>query len=178
MGSFSKSFMPGLRIGFLVADRPMVEDLKALKRFLDLGGPPLTQAIMARFLQKGYARHIEKMKPYYRKRGQAVCRGLKKGMPEGVKFSEPEGGFQLWVQLPLGYSAIHVFLQGLERGVAILPGSAHDLDGRFQNCFRIVFGHETPADLGKGVMILGDIVSQALAKEPMEPTATGLGTLV
>ncbi len=175
VGSFSKSFMPGLRAGFLIADRPLKEAFSSIKKYMDLGSPTLTQAIMARFLRSGgYRDHLTKMRPFYRKRCKAALAALGSQMPDGVTFTRPQGGFQLWVQLPPGYSSVRIYLAALERGVAISPGPAHDMDGRYMNCFRIGYGQATPARITQGITTLAAVVRETFAQGPEEPTATGL----
>jgi DNA-binding transcriptional MocR family regulator len=176
VGSFSKSFMPGLRAGFLVADRPLVETLAPIRRYMDLGASPLPQAVMARFLGSGgYAEHLERMRDRYRERAQATVATLGLCMPDGVSFTRPEGGFQLWVRMPIGCSSVQLFLAALERGVAITPGPAHDIDGRYLSCFRIGYGHPALDELTGAIERLGELVSDVITRGPQEPTATGLG---
>lgn len=176
VGSFSKSFMPGLRAGFLVADRPLIETLAPIKRYMDLGASPLPQAVMARFLASGgYAAHLARMRGHYRERALATVAALERFMPDGVSFTKPEGGFQLWVRLPPGCSSVQLFLAALERGVVISPGPAHDIDGRYLNCFRVGYGHPTPEELTEAIGRLGELVRDVIIRGPQEPTATGLG---
>jgi 2-aminoadipate transaminase len=165
VGSISKTFMTGLRIGHIVADRSLVTDLMPYKRYLDLGGPSLTQAVAAAFLADGYDAHLDRVRPYYRERADATIQALEREMPSGVTFTRPEGGFQMWVVLPDGASAIQLYLRALERGVAISPGPAHDIDGRYANCFRIGYGHATPAVLRDAVARLATIVKECSLAE-------------
>ena len=178
VGSVSKSFMTGLRVGFLVADAPVVAELLPSKRHMDLGGPALVQAIAAAFLEDGYADHLEKMRGYYRARRDAALEALEASMPDGVTWTRPEGGFQLWVTMPRGCSSIRLFLRGLERGVAIVPGPAHDPDGRYLHSFRLGYGHGTPAQVRDGVKRLAEIVKDLVARGPDESVAGGPGIVV
>lgn len=173
VGSLSKTFMTGLRAGFLIADRPLAGDLLAYKRYMDLGGPALTQAIAAEFLRDGYDAHLARMREHYRVRRDAVLKALA-AMPEGVTWTKPEGGFQMWVTMPRGLSSIQLYLLALERGVAISPGPAHDIDGRFVNCFRIGYGHLAPEQLKDAVGRLAGAV-KTLLKQGRVESATGLG---
>lgn len=176
VGSVSKTFMTGLRVGFVIADRPLVDELLSYKRYMDLGGPALTQAVAAAFLRDGYDAHVGRMREHYRARRDAVLRALS-AMPEGVTWTKPEGGFQMWVTMPRGISSIQLYLLGLERGVAIMPGPAHDIDGRFLNCFRLVYGHQTPEQLKEAVGRLADAVHHLIRQGPVE-SSTGLGIQV
>ena len=175
VGSFSKSFVPGLRVGFLAADRPLIEELMPLKRYMDLGGSALPQAVMADLLEEAYPRHLETMRPYYRERREAMVEALEGCLPREVAFTRPEGGFHLWVQMPPGYSSIQVYLAALERGVCIYPGPAHDIDGRYVNCFRLSFGWPDPGRIRQGVGVVGGIVRGMLKNGPVEPSVTGIG---
>jgi DNA-binding transcriptional MocR family regulator len=164
VGSVSKSFMTGLRVGFLVADPPLVAAILAYKRSLDLGGPSLVQAIAAAFLDDGYERHVERLRALYRDRRDATLAALARHMPEGVVWTRPQGGFQLWVTLPEGLSSLALHRLALARGVAIQPGPAHDVDGRFASSFRLGYGQATPEQIGDAVERLGAAV-RALERE-------------
>ncbi len=178
VGSISKSFMTGLRAGYLAADRALVAELLPYKRYMDLGSPSIVQAIAAAFLRGGYAKHLEKMRTYYRTRRDAALKALEEFMPEGVTWTRPQGGFQLWVTMPRGMSSVQLFLQAIERGVSIFPGPAHDIDGRFLNSFRLGFGAATPEAIRTGIRRLGSAVDALVARGPEETTASGLGILV
>jgi DNA-binding transcriptional MocR family regulator len=156
VGSVSKSFMTGLRVGFLVADRPVVDELLPYKRSMDLGGPSLVQAVAATFLDDGYAKHLERLRPRYRGRRDAAIAALEGALPAGARFTRPEGGFQLWITLPDGLSAIEVFLRGIERGVAVSPGPAYDVDGRYASCLRLGYGNAPEPEVREGVRRLVD----------------------
>jgi DNA-binding transcriptional MocR family regulator len=175
VGSFSKSFIPGLRVGFLAADRPLIEELLPMKRYMDLGGSILPQAVMADLLPEAYPKHLRTMRPYYRERRDALVGALERLMPEGVTFTRPEGGFQLWVQMPPGFSSIQVYLQAIERGVCIYPGPAHDIDGRYGHCFRLGYGCVAPDAIRRAVETLAGIVKGMLKNGPAEPSVTGVG---
>jgi DNA-binding transcriptional MocR family regulator len=173
VGSVSKSFMTGLRVGFLVADAPLIDDLLLFKRYTDLGGPAIVQAIAAEFLKDGYAQHLATVRKAYRERRDAAVSALEKSMPAACSWTRPEGGFQLWVTLPPGVSSLEVFLRGVQSGVAIVPGPAHDVDGRYVGALRLGYGREEPARIREGVRRLADVV-RALAAGP-SPEGRGPG---
>ena len=164
VGSVSKSFMTGLRVGYLVADEPLVEAVLSYKRSLDLGGPSLVQAIAAAFLEDGYEDHVARVRALYRTRRDAALEALAAHMPEGVSWTRPQGGFQLWVTLPAGMSSLSLHRLALERGVAIQPGPAHDVDGRFASSFRLGYGRASPDEIRAAVERLAAAV-RALARE-------------
>ena len=108
--------MPGLRVGFLVADRPLAGELLPYKRYMDVGGPSLTQAIAAEFLRDGYDQHLETIRAIYRERRDVALAALKEQMPDGVAWTRPQGGFQLWVTLPRQVSSVQLFLDADRAG--------------------------------------------------------------
>jgi DNA-binding transcriptional MocR family regulator len=165
VGSISKSFMTGLRVGFLAADAATVQDLLPYKRHMDLGGPALVQAIATEFLDDGYDEHLAKVRALYRARRDVALDALEAHMPAGTKWSRPEGGFQTWVTLPGETSSIRLFLAGIERGVSIAPGPAHDLDGRYGSSFRLGYGIGSADDVRRGVQRLGE-AARALRSAP------------
>jgi GntR family transcriptional regulator/MocR family aminotransferase len=163
-GSVSKSFMTGLRVGFLVADAPVVADLLTPRRHMDLGSPALVQAIAAAFLDDGYEEHVARMREANRARRDAALTALEEAMPKGVRWTRPEGGFQMWVTLPDGASSIDVFLEGVDRGVAIAPGPVSDTGSRWTSSFRLGYGHGTPQDVREGVRRLAGAVEAVLSR--------------
>lgn len=172
IGSLSKTFLSGLRAGYLIADLPVLRELLAYRRYLDLGSPALTQAVAAAFLQDGYDAHLERTREYYRVRRDAVLRALQ-AMPEGCTWTQPEGGFNLWVSLPREVSSIQLYLTALERGVVFSPGPAHDIDGRFVHCFRLSYGHLTPDPLKEAIGRLVEAVKGLIQHSRVEST-TGI----
>lgn len=175
VGSFSKSFIPGLRAGFLVADPDRIAAFSEMKRTLDLGSPTLSQATAAGLLRDAYPAHLPRVRARYLGRRDALVKAMETHFPDGVTFTRPEGGFQLWAQMPVGYSSVHVYLRALARGVQISPGPAHDIEGRYLNGFRLSYSQASRDDIERGIPILGDVLREVMAAGPHEPSASGLG---
>ena len=173
VGSVSKSFMPGLRIGFLVADEALLEALKPAKRTMDVATPPLVQAVAAAFLDDGFEAHVAEVRADQRARRDVVIAALEAEMPEGTTWTRPDGGFQLWVTLPEGTSALDLFLRGLAHGVAIGPGPAHDMDGRYTTSFRLGYARGTLADLGEGVRRLARALEDLRQRRGSDAASAG-----
>jgi DNA-binding transcriptional MocR family regulator len=99
--SFSKSLFPGIRVGALVARGRMVDGLVALKQATDLSDSMPVQAAVAEFIENGaYERHLGRIRRELRRRHEAIREALEASMPEGTRFTRPEGGYQVWVELP------------------------------------------------------------------------------
>jgi len=176
IGSLSKSFMVGLRIGWLIASPERVRSLVSFKRAMDLGCPPLMQGIALSLLKTGeYESHLEKARNHYRIRRDATLENLEKYMPDGVTWTIPKGGFHMWVELPNGYSSIALFLHAIERGVAFFPGPMQDLDHRFINAFRLSYGSVSLEQIQEGIELLSDAVKTLMKEPPSDPGLRGLG---
>ena len=112
------------------------------------------------------------MRRRYRERRDAALAALEASMPAGTRWTRPQGGFQLWIALPEGLSAVEVFLRGIERGVATRPGPAHDIDGRYGDHLRLGYGSEDPAAIAAGVARLADATTSLLRRGAGDAVAT------
>ena len=178
-GSLSKSFMGGLRIGWLVADRKRLQALAGMKRAMDLGGPPLMEGIALTLLESGqYDDHLPQAQAYYRRRRDAALEALERCMPSGVQWTTPQGGFHLWVELPEGYSSIALYLAAIERGVAVIPGPLADVDHRFVNAFRLSYGGMPPEQVTEGIERLAEATRELLRHPPGDSGMSGLGEFI
>jgi len=176
IGSFSKSFMTGIRIGWMITSKERIRTMAALKRAMDIGSPSLMQGIaLALVRTNAYENHLQKAKEHYRIRRDAMIKALDRYMPKGVTWTRPEGGFHMWVTLPKGYSSIVLFLLAIERGVAFFPGPQMDIDHRFVNAFRFSYGSVDLDRIQEGVELLADAVRELLKAPPNDPGLSGLG---
>ncbi len=176
IGSLSKSFMCGLRIGWMVSSAERIRCLGTLKRAMDIGCPSLMQGIAHSLFRSGeYDDHLIRARRHYRIRRDAMLKALKLHMPDGVVWTEPEGGFHMWVELPGKYSSIVLFLLAIERGVAFFPGPQMDIDHRFINAFRLSFGSLEVNQIQEGIELLGGAVKDLLKDPPSDPGLSGLG---
>ena len=176
IGSLSKSFMCGLRVGWMVSSAERIKSIVGLKRAIDISGPPLMQGIALALLESAaYDEHLVRAREHYRIRRDVVLDSLKKCMPAGVTWTCPQGGFHLWVELPSGYSSIALYLLAIERGVVIAPGPQMDIDHRFISAFRLGYGSVEPDKLRESIELLADAVTHLLKGPPSDPGLSGLG---
>jgi DNA-binding transcriptional MocR family regulator len=179
LGSLSKSFAPGLRIGWLISSPQRIKSLGELKRAMDLGCPALMQKIAAELMTSGeYEDHIRRVRKLYEIRRDTTLRALKQHMSEGVTWTRPTGGFHLWMRLPEGYSSLALFMLGVENGVAITPGPMHDIDHRFINAARVSYGSLRPEQINDGIERLATATKELMKHPPSEPGLSGMGALV
>jgi 2-aminoadipate transaminase len=179
VGSLSKAFMGGLRVGWLVAERRRLEMMTRLKRTMDLGGPPLVEGMALALLTSGrYDDHLPQARVHYARRRKAALEALERCMPAGVHWTQPTGGFNMWVELPEGYSSIALYLSAVERGVAFVPGPFADVDHRFVNAFRIGYGGLPPEQVTEGIELLADATRDLLQHPPAGGGLSGLGEFI
>lgn len=121
--SFSKTVIPGLRVGCVVAHGPVLARLIEAKLLADRFTSPLIQRTLWRYLSsRQYVRDLRTARETYRRRRDAMLRVLKETMPREIGWTHPTAGFNMWIQLPDGLSAQDVFEEGLKEGVACAMG--------------------------------------------------------
>ena len=172
LGTFSKIFCPGLRIGWLAARRPFYEKLVILKQGTDLHTSSLNQMQVARYMERyDLEANVKRTADVYRERKNAMIGALEREMPAGIRFTRPAGGLFLWVELPEGVSAREVLALSLERGVAFVPGGAFFPNGGRENTLRLNFSNMPPARIEVGVKRLAEAVAFEIARHESETAA-------
>ncbi len=138
--SFAKVAFPGLRVGWIVAPAPAIERLRVVKQTTNLHTDQLAQGTLAEFLRRGmFAKHLARMRKVYASRLAAMDEALRKQMPEGVRWTRPEGGMCLWLELPLGFDASELLIHVKERGVLFAPGRYFYVQSPLPNTLRLGF---------------------------------------
>lgn len=151
MGSFSKIISPGMRVGYLVAQKDVLRKCTIGKQGTDLHTPNLNQAIVDQFLRRGLlAPHIESIIPAYRDKLNLMLSELDK-FPEGTKYIVPEGGLFIWVEMPEAFNATELFSEAVEAGVAYVPGTHFYPYGGHHNTLRLNFSNSTPDQIRDGM---------------------------
>ncbi|MBV9085703.1 MAG: PLP-dependent aminotransferase family protein [Acidobacteriaceae bacterium] len=174
--SYSKVCFPGLRVGWVIAPRPVIARLAEAKEICDLHSDQLSQAVLLGFAESGeLARHIERTRRAGAERLNAVLNACARYLPKGTRFTRPQGGMNLWIDLPAPLTADTLLSRVQERGVNFLPGryfSARHSHGRG---LRISFGGLSPGQITRGFQILGEAIKRELAasvsSEDLEPAA-------
>ena len=164
LSSFSKSLFPGARVGAIVARGPAVDALLALKHASDLSDSLPLQAALAEFVESGeYERHLGRLRRALLERRDALLEALEKELPEGARWNTPEGGYQVWVELPDGIDTRDLLSDSIRAGVLFAPGSQFNHDGRASQALRLSFAMAGADDLRAGAAKLGRLVRERLA---------------
>jgi DNA-binding transcriptional MocR family regulator len=165
--SFSKSLFPGARVGAITAQGRLIEALLALKQATDLSDALPLQAALAEFAESGaYDRHLGRVRRVLRERCNALLDALAREMPEGTRWTQPEGGLQLWVELPEEIETRELLSDAAVAGVFFAPGSQFNHDGRSSNGLRLTFAMAEPDDLRAGVAALARVIVERLEGKP------------
>jgi 2-aminoadipate transaminase len=165
VNTFSKIISPGLRVGWVVAPPPVIERMIAAKQGLDTCSNPLSQRIIAGFLAGGHmAAHLDRLRDAYRLRRDAMLEALAAafGNLQGSRWSRPDGGFFIWVELPGNIATDALFALALEEGVAFIPGSAFVSEDGPRNAMRLCFANASPAEIFDGMGRLRRAVDRLL----------------
>jgi GntR family transcriptional regulator/MocR family aminotransferase len=159
--SFSKSLFPGVRIGAIVARGRHVDALLALRHAADLGGALPLQAALADFMSTGaYERHLASQRKRLRARRDALIAALRAELPEGATWTEPEGGLQLWLELPEPLDSRELHADALRAGVLVSPGFQFHCDGRPSRALRLSIGSVNESEIAEGVQRLGRVIRE------------------
>jgi 2-aminoadipate transaminase len=163
--SFAKVAFPGLRVGWIVAPAAAIERLRIVKQTTDLHTDQLAQSVLAEFLRRGlFSKHITKMRKVYASRLVALDEALRKHMPEDTRWTRPEGGMCLWLELPPGFDASELLIHVKERGVLFAPGRYFYVQGPLPNTLRLGFASLDEKQIARGVATLADLLKVEMRK--------------
>lgn len=161
-GSFSKTLAPALRLGYIVADWPMMSRLLALKT--DAGSGALEQIVVAEYAAAHFDDHVDALTAVLSKKCDAICAALRDQFGDLAHFESPRGGIFVWVALPDGVDTDRLVAPAAERGVEFNPGSGWCTDpGYGANRMRLCFGHLPSDDIAAGIAALAQVVSASLS---------------
>ncbi len=171
--SYSKVAFPGLRVGWVIAPRPVIARLAEGKQTSDLHSDQLSQAVILRFAESGELnRHLERTRIAGAERLRTVLDACAAFLPEGTTWTRPEGGMSLWVDLPPMITSEQLLRRVVEKGVDFLPGNYFSSRAVQRHGFRISFGGLTPDSILRGIRIIGQAASAELARHAsLEPAA-------
>src|ERR1700757_1360373 len=163
--SFSKVAFPGLRVGWIVAPAAAIERLRVVKQTTDLHTDQLAQATLAEFLRRGmFSRHVAKMRKVYASRLNALDEALRKHMPEETRWTRPEGGMCLWLELPAGFDASELLIHAKERVLLFAPGRYFYVQSHLPNTLRLGFANLNEKELARGVATLAELLKIEMRK--------------
>ena len=158
-GSFSKTLSPGLRVGWVVAAKPVISQLVLLKQAADLHSSTINQMAVHQVAQDHFDTHVPKLRRTYAARRDAMLEALSQHMPDGVDWTRPEGGMFVWVTLPRDMNGADLLAQALEtEKLAFVPGQAFYPDDTGANTIRLSFSNSDEDTIREGIRRLGVVL--------------------
>jgi DNA-binding transcriptional MocR family regulator len=162
-GSFSKTLAPGLRVGYVVAAKPVIRKLVLMKQAADLHSSTINQMVVAEVAETHFPAQIAKIRAAYVARRDAMLAALDRYMPEGADWTRPEGGMFVWVTLPEGMDGAALLARSVEtEKVAFVPGQAFFADRSGANTIRLSYSCANEAMIEEGIRRLGRLIGTAL----------------
>ena len=163
-GSFSKTLAPGLRIGWVCAASAVIKKLVLMKQAADLHSPTLNQLAVADVAERVFESHVANLREVYRTRRDRMLSALTREMPEGVRWTKPEGGMFVWITLPKEMDGVELLAQAIKtERVAFVPGRAFFADGSGENTIRLSFSLNDGPAVDEGIARLGRVIRAARA---------------
>ncbi len=160
LGTLSKVFAPGVRIGWAVAEPDVLSRLLLAKEAADLCSSSLTQLVAERYLEGDrWRENLAAFVGIYRERRDAMLASLAEAFPPGASWTMPAGGFYVWARLPAGVDAQAMLPRAVDHRVAYVPGTAFYADDRGRDHLRLSFCHPTPEAIREGVRRLGQLLA-------------------
>ena len=161
LGSFSKVFAPGFRLGWILGPVELLGQIYVCKQSLDLCPPILDQYIAAEFMGSGALdANLQKSIALYRAKRDKMLALLEKYMPTGVSWTHPEGGLVLFLTLPEGVDTVALYDRALSAGVAYVAGSFFFVDGSHRNTMRLNFSFLDASRMEAGIKLLAEVIQE------------------
>ncbi|SNT00692.1 2-aminoadipate transaminase [Anaerovirgula multivorans] len=163
LGTFSKTFCPGLRIGWTLAGQELLQKYIFVKQGSDLQTNTMAQREINKFLDLyDLDEHVEKIKDVYRKRRDVMLEAMKEYFPQKLKYTYPEGGLFTWVELPEELDAKKVLEKAIELNVAFVPGGSFFPNGGKENTFRLNYSNMPEDKIKIGIERIGKVLKEMI----------------
>ena len=163
VGSFAKIFGPGMRLGWLLGPREIVDKCEMAKQSMDACSATFTQVLANEFLSKNkLPGYVSLLRKSCARRAQTMLKALEESMPSGISWTRPKGGFYIWVSLPETMDSSDVFAASIKKGAAFVIGNAFDPEEKKNNCFRLAFSHTPEDKIETGIKIIAEAIKDLL----------------
>jgi 2-aminoadipate transaminase len=166
LGTFSKIFSPGVRVGWIEAPSPILQRINLMKQAADLCSSPFMQLLVTRFFAAddgaAWKAWVARLCDIYRVRRDAMVDAIGEHFPPGVDFTTPQGGLFLWATLPGVIDTGDLLARALEKNVAFVPGAGAYLDGTGTSSMRLNFSAVGEDRIREGIRRIGESAGEVL----------------
>ena len=161
--SFSKTVAPGVRVGWYVLPAQLAAEIEALAVSTYISPPYLSQATVLEFLRReSFGPNLERVNGLLRERRDAMLEALGRELPEDATWTQPQGGYFVWVELPSGPGSNELLAEAEQAGVTFVKGSDFFPEGRGgERALRLAFSFVSPDEIAEGVSVLGSLARAA-----------------
>lgn len=161
LGSFSKVVAPGLRVGYAIADEAILGKMVIGKQANDVHTPMFSQMVIAQYLKEGLLPgHLAEINAMYRQKRDEMLKCLDAYMPAGVKWTHPDGGLFIWLELPEGMNSNDLFMEAVKEKVAFVAGDSFFAHGEVKNAMRLNFSNATWENIEIGIRKLAEVIKK------------------
>ncbi len=163
LSTFSKTLSPGMRIGWAYAPKGIFQAMVSTKQATDLHTSTIQQRAAARMLSSfDFDSHLERLRTVYGERCRAMLKAMEKYFPTEVRWTKPNGGMFIWVELPESLNGEAILAEALEDHVAFVPGSAFFARARCENFIRLNFSNRPPDIIEEGIRRIGNLLKRKI----------------
>ncbi len=162
--SFSKTLAPGMRVGWIAPGRYL--DRVLHMKYMGTGATAqLPQLALAEFISGGhYEPHLRRMRAQYQRSRDVMIEWIARYFPAGVKVSQPQGSFMIWVEMPEGFDSHRLNRTLASQGIQIATGSIFSAAGKYRNCLRMNYASKPSAPIEQAVRAVGEAVATQMAE--------------
>ena len=166
LSTFSKTLAPGLRLAWVIAPETVIRKMTLAKQGTDLHTSTFNQVVAHEVSQHGFLdNHVKVIQKVYRERRDVMLEALEQQMPEGVKWTHPEGGLFLWATLPEKLNTSELMASAIAEKVSYVPGESFHPNGGGTNTMRLNFSCMKPEKIEEGVVRLGKVFKKKLMEK-------------
>ncbi len=161
LGSFSKIVTPGMRLGYIIANKEIIRMIETAKQAADLHSNIFGQYLISDYLYNNdLDKHIEKIKKLYKSQAQAMVGAMEEYFPKNVKFTRPKGGMFTWVTLEEGKDVMKLFDKAIAKNVAFVPGHPFYVNPKNVNTLRLNYTNANSETIREGIKRLSEALTE------------------